>query len=118
MLELRPAELAAETVPELEAAIQVREVELASIEQRLAESMAALAVTTDPARRAHIKKSTALLGEDRSDVLAIRARLRLARRQVIDDALLRARGGVPMQPIWPEMPGERPSSRVRSRGIE
>jgi hypothetical protein len=117
MLELRPEELACETPEKLADAIQLREAEITSIDTQRLETSAAIGVTTDPTRKLGLKKKMGDLGEALSDVRAIIDRLRAAKRQAIANADLIARNGVPYGPIWPEMPGERPSRRVRARGV-
>jgi hypothetical protein len=115
---LRPEELACETPEELTCAIQTREAEMVAVEAQLRENAAAVGVATDVARRSALKRSGSDLAEALSDVRAIISRLRAARRQALDDARLIARGGVPFGPLWPELRGERPSRRARSRGIK
>jgi hypothetical protein len=117
MIDLQPEDYV-DTVPELEIRIGVYQRKLESSESELLEIAAARNATTDRDRRAALAQRSSALNEQISDWRAIISRLRRARRQVIDDEALRARGGVPYGPIWPIQTSLSLRPRIRNGGTD
>jgi hypothetical protein len=113
MVELRESELGATTEAELTDCIGTRERELAELESRRLEAIAAVQAAIDPARRRELKALASRLGEACNDLRTIVSRLRLARSQARADLELVRRGGVPLGPLFPAVAGEGPRRRVR-----
>lgn len=113
MLVLKPEELRSTTPDALERCIVAREREIATLEQRHAELLAALGVTVDHQRRTAIKRTSAPIGGQIADARTVLTLLRAKKCQAVSDAALIARGGRPCDPLWPEAA----NAEFRRRGV-